>query len=384
MKPGRSAETMTCLPSSAARSRTAASVASSVAVPRMSSISGITGTGLKKCMPTNRARRPSATVDGQPVDGDRRGVRWRRRRPAGRCRRARPTARDLTSRSSNTASTTRSASAAAARSSVGDEARQRRVAVLRGEPALRDGPVEVAGDPVAAGLGARQLRLVQGHLLADRRVDLGDAVPHQPGAGDEHALDRSCARAYAARIADRERGASARTAAPHRARPSRHPRGRRRRTPDDGARPPSTAGAIPNDDVEEQARRPDDRSPLRLGDARDRQRQERRERERDAGREDRRANERARAGSRSTTEERGRSPRPRAPRRTAGRPRPGRAAWRTRAAARRRSGRRPPAGSPRRRGRSRGRTAGGTPGTRPSRRPRTGPGVPETPPAGME
>ena len=63
MKPGRSAETMTCLPSSPARSRTAASVASSVAVPRISSISGMTGTGLKKCMPTNRARRPSATDD---------------------------------------------------------------------------------------------------------------------------------------------------------------------------------------------------------------------------------------------------------------------------------------------------------------------------------
>ncbi len=62
MNPGRSAETITCLPSSAASSRTAASVASSVAAPRISSTSGITGTGLKKCMPTNRARLASATA----------------------------------------------------------------------------------------------------------------------------------------------------------------------------------------------------------------------------------------------------------------------------------------------------------------------------------
>ncbi len=62
MKPGRSAETMTCLPSSAASSRIAASVASSVAAPRISSTSGITGTGLKKCIPTKRARRAGATA----------------------------------------------------------------------------------------------------------------------------------------------------------------------------------------------------------------------------------------------------------------------------------------------------------------------------------
>jgi hypothetical protein len=54
---------MTCLPISAARARTAASVSSVVAEPRISSISGITGTGLKKCIPTNRARRSSPTDD---------------------------------------------------------------------------------------------------------------------------------------------------------------------------------------------------------------------------------------------------------------------------------------------------------------------------------
>ena len=67
---------------------------------------------------------------------------------------------------------------------------ERRVAVLRREPALGDGPIEVAGDPVAARLGAGELRLVQRHRLADRGVDLGDAVAHQPGARDEDPFDR--------------------------------------------------------------------------------------------------------------------------------------------------------------------------------------------------
>ena len=59
---------------------------------------------------------------------------------------------------------------------------ERRVAILGGEPALGDGALEVAGDPVPAGLGPRELRLVEDDLLADGRVDLGDPVAHQPGA----------------------------------------------------------------------------------------------------------------------------------------------------------------------------------------------------------
>ena len=58
------------------------------------------------------------------------------------------------------------------------------------ELALGDGPLEVAGDPVAAGVGAREVGLVERDLLADRRVDLGDPVAHQAGAGDEDPLDR--------------------------------------------------------------------------------------------------------------------------------------------------------------------------------------------------
>ena len=60
------------------------------------------------------------------------------------------------------------------------------------ELALRDRALEVARDPRDA-----RPRRARGPArravtsLADRRVDLGDAVAHQAGAGDEHALDRS-------------------------------------------------------------------------------------------------------------------------------------------------------------------------------------------------
>ena len=62
MNPGRSSDTITCLPSAVASSRIAATVSSPVSRPRISSISGMTGTGLKKCMPTNRSRRAASTA----------------------------------------------------------------------------------------------------------------------------------------------------------------------------------------------------------------------------------------------------------------------------------------------------------------------------------
>ena len=94
MKPGRSADTMTCLPSSPARPRMASTVASSVvARPRMSSISGMTGTGLKKCMPTKRPRRSRRHGVGQPVDRDRARVRGEDRGRRRERDRARATAR---------------------------------------------------------------------------------------------------------------------------------------------------------------------------------------------------------------------------------------------------------------------------------------------------
>ena len=71
----------------------------------------------------------------------------------------------------------------------GLDPRERGVALVLGEPALGDRAVQVAGDPVAARFGARELGLVQRDRQADGGVDLGDAMTHQPGARHEHPLD---------------------------------------------------------------------------------------------------------------------------------------------------------------------------------------------------
>ena len=62
MNPGRSAETMSACRERRTASRIVAAVSSDVAEPRTSSTSGMTGTGLKKCMPTKRGRRPASTA----------------------------------------------------------------------------------------------------------------------------------------------------------------------------------------------------------------------------------------------------------------------------------------------------------------------------------
>ena len=65
-----------------------------------------------------------------------------------------------------------------------------RVALGVRQLALDDGPLEVAGDPVATRGRSREVRLVERDLLSDSRVDLGDPVAHEAGAGDEDPLDR--------------------------------------------------------------------------------------------------------------------------------------------------------------------------------------------------
>ena len=55
MKPTLSAETMQTFPSRSPTARAAAMVSSAVLRPRTISKSFITGTGLKKCIPTNRS-----------------------------------------------------------------------------------------------------------------------------------------------------------------------------------------------------------------------------------------------------------------------------------------------------------------------------------------
>ena len=100
---------MSFLPSASVSSRIAASVASVVAAPRISSTSGITGTGLKKCIPTKRSRRPGETAAAR-ASIEIELVFEAKIAPAGaRASSWRQSVR-LTSTSSNTASTTRSAS----------------------------------------------------------------------------------------------------------------------------------------------------------------------------------------------------------------------------------------------------------------------------------
>ena len=107
-------------------------VASDVAVPRTSSTSGMTGTGLKKCIPTKRAAARRADGRGQRVDRDRARVRGEDRAGRRDAGRARDQNRRLTSTSSKIASTTRSGvGGVAPRSSVGADPGERRVARRR-------------------------------------------------------------------------------------------------------------------------------------------------------------------------------------------------------------------------------------------------------------
>ena len=156
-----------------------------------SSTSGMTGTGLKKCIPTNRARRASPTAAAQAVDRDRARVRGEDRagrRDAGRAR-DQSAALDLEvleDRLDDEVGVARRRP----RSAVGAIRPRMASRSLAVEPALRDGPLEVAGDPVAARLRPGEVGLVQRRRSGRRGEDLGDAVAHQPGAGDEDALDR--------------------------------------------------------------------------------------------------------------------------------------------------------------------------------------------------
>ena len=159
----------------------------------MSSTSGMTGTGLKKCIPTNRARRSARTASAR---------RWiaielvfeAKSALGGAIASSECQRPCLTPRSSNTASMTMSAPAARAEVGRRLDPAERGIPFGRIEAALVDGPLEVARDPLATGLRPRQLGLVEGHVLADRGVDLGDAVAHQARPGDEDALDAHATR----------------------------------------------------------------------------------------------------------------------------------------------------------------------------------------------
>jgi hypothetical protein len=83
----------------------------------------------------------------------------------------------------------------------GADAGERLVARLGCEATLVHGPAEVGGDALASGLGPRKLRLVEDDVLADRGMDLGDAVAHEAGPSHEDPLDRHGPRVPAVMVA---------------------------------------------------------------------------------------------------------------------------------------------------------------------------------------
>ena len=170
-------------------------------------MSGMTGTGLKKCIPTNRSRRSRGTASAS---------RWiaiddvfEAKIASGRRDRVELAPQGRLDREVLEDGLDDEVGVGDAREVGGRlDAGERRVAVRLGEAALGDRAVQVAGDPIAARLGAREVRFVQDDRQADRRVDLGDAVAHQPGPGHEDPLDRH-GRRPAYRAASRWCGRSA-------------------------------------------------------------------------------------------------------------------------------------------------------------------------------
>ena len=71
----------------------------------------------------------------------------------------------------------------------GGQAVKGRRPVAGAQPGLVDGALEVAGDAHAAGFRPGKVGLVERDLRADRGEDLGDAMAHQAGPGDEDTID---------------------------------------------------------------------------------------------------------------------------------------------------------------------------------------------------
>ena len=169
---------------------TRSTAAPSVIGPGITSTRAISGTGLKKCMPTTRsglaaaaAMRPTdrllvlvaSRVCGAAAASSSRNA-WR-----------------FSSRSSGIASTTSSAAARCFQHLLWSDAPHRRVAVAGRELRLLDAPRQEATHPVARLVDRARQRVVQEHLDARGGRDLGDAGPHRAGA--QHAKTRDPAAA---------------------------------------------------------------------------------------------------------------------------------------------------------------------------------------------
>ena len=169
----------------------------------------MTGTGLKKCIPTNRAAPRLADGRGQRVDRDRARVRGEDRAVRRPPVELRPEAAlDLEVLEDRLDDEPGGGGVGR----VGRRADPGRASSSRAAGSSRpfcDRPLEVPGDPVPAGLGTCQLRLVQDDAPASGGEDLGDAVAHEPCAADEDLVDRHRTESLPARDRDRTLEAAA-------------------------------------------------------------------------------------------------------------------------------------------------------------------------------
>src|SRR3989304_1785329 len=183
MKPGRWRVAITCLPIAAAQARTAASVPSLVSAPRTSSTSGMTGTGLKKCMPTTRDRRSGETAAASRVMLMELVFEARTASDGARRSRSASSVR-LTASSSKTASTTRAAPLAARTRPAGPRFRpQGGLGETRPDPLAEDAVELGAGPDQARGVDLAVVgRGATGRLAPiERPQQLGHALAAEGG-----------------------------------------------------------------------------------------------------------------------------------------------------------------------------------------------------------
>ena len=189
MKPGRSAETMSFLPSASVSSRMAASVASVVAGAADQLDERHHRHRAEEVHPDEALAASRRDRRGERVDRDRAGVRGEDRG----CGRERV---ELAPERLLDVDVLEHGLDDEIGVADGGQVRRRRHAAEDRVPgglvqlSLRDRAIEVAGDPVTPGLGAREIGLVERDVLPDGGMDLADAVAHE-ARRRRRRLDRS-------------------------------------------------------------------------------------------------------------------------------------------------------------------------------------------------
>ena len=157
-----------------------------VAGPAITSTSAMSGTGLKKCIPTTRSGRVAAAAIAPPTGCS----CWSPGSSSGSAAASsRRNASRLSSRSSGIASTTRSAAASSSNDGAGREPVEGRRRAGGVQLALLHLARQEAGRSAPRALVGAGDRVVDDDLDARLGGDLGDARAHRAGAQDPDALD---------------------------------------------------------------------------------------------------------------------------------------------------------------------------------------------------